>query len=175
MDKLFAYVCSELEKRGITYMISGSVAMSAYANPRYTNDLDVVIELTEGQVDALADMFTGPYYFHRPSVEEEIRRGGMFNVIDHTSGQKVDFIVRKNTEFRLLEFERRQRAEVWGVNCWMVALEDLILSKLIWIQQIFSDQQALDIENLIEKNPDLDRAYLVAWVKKLRLKTFGLL
>ncbi len=175
MDKLFAYVCSELEKRGIAYMVSGSVAMSAYANPRYTNDMDVVIELAERQVGELAEMFAGPYYFHRPSVEEEIRRGGMFNVIDHTSGQKVDFIIRKNTEYRQLEFERRQRAEVWGVNCWMVSLEDLILSKLIWIQRIFSDQQALDIENLIEKNPGLDRAYLTAWVENLRLKTFNLL
>ena len=74
-----------------------------------------------------------------------------------------------------MEFGRRNRAEVWGVSCWIVSLEDLILSKLIWIQRIFSDQQALDIENLLEKNPEVNRAYLVKWIEKLRLKTYDLL
>lgn len=174
MEELLRYVCSELEKRGIAYMLSGSVAMSAYATSRYTNDIDIVVELVESHVDQLAEMFTGQYYFHLPSVEDEVRRR-VFNVIDHKSGQKVDFMVRKADEFRRVEFGRRRRAEVWGTPCWIVSPEDLILAKLIWIQRFFSDQQALDIENLLEKNPDVDRKYLAEWIEKLRLKTYDLL
>lgn len=60
----------------------------------------------------------------------------MFNVIDFEGGEKIDFIVRKNTEFHVNEFERHQRVEALGFSVWVVSLEDLIISKLNWIQQI---------------------------------------
>jgi hypothetical protein len=33
MEELLAYITSELEKRGIEYMVSGSLAMNAYTTP----------------------------------------------------------------------------------------------------------------------------------------------
>ena len=70
MEELFQYVCRALEDRGVTYMISGSVAMGAYTVARYTRDIDVVVELTEQQLDSFASAFSDPtkFYFHRPSV-----------------------------------------------------------------------------------------------------------
>jgi len=31
----------------------------------------------------------------------------MFNVIDHRSGFKIDFIIKKDSEYRWLEFSRK--------------------------------------------------------------------
>ena len=98
----------------------------------------------------------------------------MFNVIDLESSQKVDFIIRKNTEFHINEFERRKKTDVYGFDVWIVSIEDLIISKLLWIQQLESDTQKRDIANLLE-NPSADKQYVKDWCKNLNLKTYNLI
>jgi hypothetical protein len=88
MEELLAYITSELEKRGIEYMVSGSFAMTAYTTPRFTRDIDIVIQLNTENLDSFSEIFKENFYFHKPSVEEEISRQGMFNIIDFKSGAK---------------------------------------------------------------------------------------
>ena len=175
MEELFRYVCQELESRNIAYMLSGSVAMGAYSVSRLTRDIDIVIELADWQIDSFSQIFAKDFYFHRPSVEEEVQRRGMFNVIDDVTGFKIDFIVRKDTPFQQSEFSRRQKVMIWDIDCWLISLEDLILAKLIWIQDLFSERQSEDIRNLLIDNDNLDRSYLSEWVKALSLNTYNLL
>ena len=176
MEELFQYVCRELESRQIAYMVSGSVAMVAYTVARFMRNIDLVIELTEVQLDSFAGMFASPaeFYSHRPSVEEEVRRRGIFNVISQTLGFKIDFIVKKETPFQQFEFSRKRPGQIWDSNCWIISVEDLILAKLIWIQELYSENQSNDIQNLLMDNPDVDRASPGEWIAELRLNTFGL-
>ena len=174
MEELLAYITSELDKRRIEYMVSGSLAMNAYASARMTRDIDIVIQLNVENIDSFSEIFRGEYYFHKPSVEEEITRQGMFNIIDFKTGFKVDFIILKHDLYRETEFNRKQRSDVFGTEIWVVTLEDLIISKLIWTNQMFSSQQILDVQNLID-NKDLDRDYVKYWCNKLRLDTFKLI
>jgi len=176
VEELFQYVCRELESREIAYMVSGSVAMGAYTVARYTRDIDLVIELTESQLDSFGAVFADPtkFYFRRPSAEEEVRRRGIFNVISQTSGFKIDFIVKKETPFPQSEFSRKRPGQIWNIDCWIISVEDLILAKLIWIQDLYSENQSNDIRNLLMDNPDLDRVYLNKWITELRLNTLGL-
>ena len=174
MFKLLKKVSEALEANNISYMLSGSLAMSTYAVPRMTRDIDIVINLKLADVEKFSDIFNEGYYIYKEGIPEEINRRGMFNVIDFESGEKIDFIVRKNTEFHLNEFERRQQVAVFGFSVWVVSLEDLIISKLNWIQQIQSDTQMNDIRNLLE-NQDLNEEYLKMWIRKLNLNTFNLL
>ncbi len=57
---------------------------------------------------------------------------------------------------------------------WVIAIEDLIIAKLIWIQELFSERQANDIHHLL-RNPEIDKTYLLDWCSKMHLKTFDLL
>ena len=41
-------VADRLEQAGMAYMISGSMALNYYAQPRLTRDIDIVIALTSG-------------------------------------------------------------------------------------------------------------------------------
>lgn len=97
----------------------------------------------------------------------------MFNIIDHSTGFKIDFIIRKNTEYFIQAFQRRQRIKELDTELWVIRLEDLIIAKLIWIQQIQSDRQLFDLENLM-LNPDKDINYIKAWRNKLNLNIFNL-
>ncbi|MEX2231962.1 MAG: DUF6036 family nucleotidyltransferase [Cyclobacteriaceae bacterium] len=167
-------IVTALNERKIPYMLSGSLAMSAYTIPRMTRDIDIVIDLDVNDIETFLQIFSPNFYFHRPGIEEEIRRRGMFNVIDHRSGYKIDFVVKKNTPYRKVEFERKRQAVIFGFETWLVSAEDLILSKLIWIQELQSEKQIEDIKNLFE-NSTLDLSYIKRWIKELNLETFNLI
>ena len=78
------------------------------------------------------------YYCKKDAVKEAVKHRGMFNIIDHASGFKADFVILKNEPFRHVEFERRRKIEFFDTWVFVVTAEDLLLSKLIWIQQIQS-------------------------------------
>ncbi len=84
-------------------MISGSIAMNMYAIPRMTRDMNIVIELPDEQVDSLLSEFSNSY-FSRESVFAEVRKREMFNIIDNDTGFKLDFILRKDTEYGRVAF-----------------------------------------------------------------------
>jgi hypothetical protein len=51
--ELFRYTIDLLERLGITYFVVGSLASMAYGEPRSTLDIDIVIDPTSPQLDAL--------------------------------------------------------------------------------------------------------------------------
>lgn len=174
MIKLLQNVIDILEQLDIAYMLSGSIVLNAYTMPRMTRDIDIVIHLQNEDISKFVKAFEQDFYCYEPSIVEEVQRKGMFNLIDNQTSYKIDFIIRKDSEYRLKEFERKQRTDVFGFEAYVVSLEDLIISKLIWIQELQSDKQKDDISNLLE-NKTLDKDYLTHWVKKLNLNTFNLL
>lgn len=172
--KLLEYISKQLDEKNIPYMLSGSLALNTYTIPRMTRDIDIVIHLQKNDVERFLSIFKDNFYFNKQVIIQEIDRKGMFNLIDNNSGYKVDFIIRKDSEYRKLEFNRRKRTSVLGFDTWIVSLEDLIISKLDWIQQFQSDKQIDDIKNLLE-HPKCDKIYIQTWCKKLNLKTFNLI
>jgi hypothetical protein len=89
-------------------MISGSLALNHYVKPRMTVDLDLIVELTNANKESFTNLFDDNYYIDESAVNDEIARQGMFNVIDFETGFKIDFIIRKDTEYRQVEFTRKK-------------------------------------------------------------------
>ena len=172
--ELLKRVTDSLEFKEISYMLSGSLALNAYSVPRMTLDIDIVIELHDEQLNDFFEIFKDEFYINENTVKEETKRHGMFNVIDHKTGFKIDFIIKKETEYRNHEFSRRRRESIADFEVWIVSPEDLIISKIDWIQQYQSDKQINDIQNLLAI-PDIDMKYIIFWCKKQRLNTYELL
>ena len=61
--------------------------------------------------------------------------GNRFNMIHNALVVKVDCVVRKDSEYRREEFARRRPVNIAGQQVYIVALEDLILSKLDWAKE----------------------------------------
>jgi hypothetical protein len=158
----------------IPYMLSGSVAMSTYVVPRFTRDFDFVINLKAQDIANFTEQFSEGYYCDEDSVKQALSQKGMFNIIDHKSGYKADFIILKDEPFRQEEFSRKQLIDFMDMKLYIVSPEDLLLSKLIWIQDIQSGLQMEDIK-LLQALPGLDHQYLNEWIKRLKLNTFNLL
>lgn len=161
-------------KENIPYMLSGSVAMSIYTLPRFTRDFDFIVHLQLKDIKGLVDYFKEGYYCDKDAIKEAIENKGMFNIIDHASNYKADFIILKNEPYRLTEFERRKKINFLDTEIYLVSPEDLIISKFVWIQQIQSDLQKEDIKILLELD-NIDQGYINRWVTQLKLNTFGLL
>ncbi|MDO3644322.1 hypothetical protein R1T15_19815 [Mucilaginibacter sp. L3T2-6] len=154
-------------------MLSGSMAMSLYMVPRSTRDFDFVVNLRPEDVDEFVNYFQADFYCSKEAIIDAIERQSMFNIIDPVSGFKADFVIRKNNDYRLAEFERRQLVDFGDMQIYAVSKEDLLISKLIWIQQLQSAIQMEDIKNL-SSLPDLQREYVNYWINTLNLKTFNL-
>lgn len=165
-------IARRLESADIEYMFTGSIAMVFYATPRMTRDIDLVVHLDEMGVEKMVGLFSHDCYIDPESVQRAVARHGMFNIISNALILKADFIVRKPEEYRLVEFSRRQAVELDGQRIFLVAPEDLILSKLIWGKGSESELQLRDIRNLFTSVPSLDREYLRFWAEKLGLAEF---
>jgi len=170
VDELFdflALIAERLERAHIPYMLSGSVALSLYAQPRMTRDIDFVIDIKEAQADKFVELFEGDCYLDRASVLEAVRARGMFNIIHEAWVIKADFVVRKDQPFRKTEFERRRTVTIGGKELSVVTAEDLLLSKLRWAKTSRSELQLGDVKNLILSERNLDWLYIQQWAQKL--------
>ena len=174
MIEFFQKITDVLNEYEIPYMLSGSVAMSLYIVPRATRDFDFIIHLQPKDIDRFVDNFKEGYYCDKEAIEDAVRTRSMFNIIDHASGFKADFVVLKNDLFRQNEFSRRISMEFYGKTIYVVSPEDLIISKLIWIQDFQSPVQMEDIKNL-SLSDNLDWTYVYLWIDKLKLSSFNLL
>ena len=156
---------ARLERAGIPYMLTGSVALSYYAEPRMTRAIDVVVELPGRDAKWVAAQFSPEYYVAEDDVQAAIATGGMFNILHLDKVVKVDFIVRKDEPYRVHEFARRQRVSLPGFEVWIVSREDLILSKLAWAKDSGSELQMRDVRSLLAGGADW--TYLEQWAPEL--------
>jgi len=160
-------ISHRFEQARIAYMLTGSMAMNYYAQPRMTRDIDVVIAISPDDVGRVAALFRPDYYVSEENIRESIAHESIFNLIHQESVIKVDCIIRKNSEYRQMEFERRQKISVLDFITFIVSKEDLIISKLSWAKNSNSDVQLSDVRNLLATG--YDDAYLRHWTRELGL------
>jgi len=140
----------------VEYMVTGSVAMSSYVPARATMDIDVIIEIEDSDIQRFERKFAGDYYIDLESIRRAKERHSMFNVVNFTTGVKVDFITRKPNVFEAAKFKRRRRTRIDGTDFWVISKEDLILSKLWWARDSHSGRQFEDVCRLIESGADAE-------------------
>jgi len=158
-------VGERLETAQLPYMLTGSFAMAYYGKPRMTRDLDIVVALREDGVAGLVASLSPDFYIDAASARSAVISQRLFNLMHLGTSIKVDLIVRKDSEYRQVEFARRQSVHMEGVRTWIVSREDLILSKLIWAKDSESELQRRDVRTLLDES--MDRAYLDRWASQL--------
>jgi hypothetical protein len=158
----------KLEHHRIEYMVSGSIAASIYGLARATRDIDIVIELHSDQARSFASLFAEIFYVDELMIQAAVKQEGMFNIIHSQALVKIDFIIRKNHPFRIEEFRRRVRRRLDGFDGFVATIEDLILAKLVWAQELKSEIQVRDVRTLIAINREkIDVGYLTRWAGEI--------
>lgn len=112
-EQALATVVQTLERCGIAYMVTGSVASSDYGRPRSTHDADVVVDPTPGQLEEFVEALEGDgFYVDAGSAQQALRLRRAFNVIEMTFACKIDLIVRQDRDFSREEFSRRRPVDL---------------------------------------------------------------
>lgn len=165
--ELLAKVVEALDAAGINHMVTGSFASTFHGEPRMTRDIDVVIDPDETSIVLFTDQFDPTTFYVNDATAATARRD-MFNVIDVTTGWKVDLIVRRDRPFSEEEFRRRVPTTIGGVATYVASAEDTILSKLEWSHRSGSERQMHDVVAVIQvQRPTLDLDYLEHWATEL--------
>ncbi len=169
-QELLNRVVQVLDAAGIAYMVTGSVASSLQGEPRATHDIDLVVAIPASAADYLIQAFPSPdFYLDRESILEAIAHRSMFNLIDVTEGNKVDFWVLTDEPFDKARFARRESRQVEGSHLAVSRPEDTILMKLRWSEMSGgSEKQFTDALRVYEVQfGRLDMEYLDEWAARL--------
>jgi hypothetical protein len=142
-----------LESLGILYMVTGSVASMAFGEPRLTNDVDIVVELSEDDVGPVIEAYEGVGGLYVPSrevIREAIRGPGRqsFNVIHAGRALKADLFVASDA-LATWGLERRRREQAGEVAFWMAPPEYVIVRKLEYFRQGESAKHLDDIRSML--------------------------
>jgi hypothetical protein len=173
--KLLINVLDVLNENQIDYMITGSLVSSIQGEPRATHDIDIVINITRADIPSFIKVFMPPhYYISEPAIEEAIQHKSMFNLLDTTGGDKVDFWILTDEPFDLSRFARKHEENMLGVTMKISAPEDTILMKLKWSKLSGgSEKQFMDAVRVYEvQYGKLDHQYMEKWMQTLDIKEF---
>jgi hypothetical protein len=157
---------SALERAGIRYAIGGSWASTAFGEPRFTNDVDIVAELTEENVESFLGNLPKTFYVDADEALNAIRRGRPFNVIHMPMAFKFDFFPAAAFTLGVEELDRAIYLSGTGLSeapAPFVTPEDILLAKVNWFKSTgeTSEVQWRDIEGIVRACANiLDRTYL---------------
>lgn len=164
-----------LEARGLSYMITGGVASVIYGDPRFTRDIDIVLDLPESEIEGLAQAFSSPDFYVPPieTLREEAGRPrhGHFNIIHRGTALRADVYLLGDDLLHDWAFARRVRIPLdAGVAIWLAPVEYVIVRKLEYYSISGSDRHLRDISMMLDVSGErVDRAELRAWVQRLGL------
>jgi hypothetical protein len=172
-QELLKRVVEALEGSGCPSMLTGSYASSYYGEPRLSHDIDLLVDLPAGSIDALVRHFPPPdYLLQREQVEAAVRDRTMFNLLHIPEGDKVDFWLLTDDPFDASRFSRRKKEILFGIPVEVSSAEDTILMKLKWSNLAGgSEIQFRDALRVYEVQREaLDAAYIHRWIKEMNLQ-----
>lgn len=166
--ELLSQVVRHLESLGLVYMVVGSLASSRYGEPRFTRDIDLVVDLTSEMVERFCAPFEGDeFYCSRSAIEDAVKRRQPFNVIHTLSGEKLDFMPVRSDAWGKEQLARRRRMIVLDpVEAYVAGPEDVILAKMWYFDIGHSDRHLRDIASMCKVGP-IDKAYVSHWAQQL--------
>jgi hypothetical protein len=171
-SELLQKVAGVLESLELRYLVTGSMATIAYGEPRFTIDVDIVLDLPLAKVDAFCEAFPAPEYFCSPdAARHAVNQHFQFNIIHPASGLKVDVIIPADTEFNRSRMSRGVRiAGGEHFSVWFASAEDVIIKKLEYFREGGSEKHLRDIAGVLKvRGAQIDRDYITGWISRLDL------
>ena len=157
-----------LNRTGLVYYLTGSMASNYWGVPRSTHDLDFVVQLPAPAASKIVKEFGDDFYIDEAAVRAAQAAPYQFNAVDTRSALKVDFWLVRPEPFDHEMLRRRVQVTLFGEPAWIATAEDVVLHKLIWNRLSPSERQLGDAAGVVAVQADaLDRNYLKQWAQKL--------
>jgi len=159
-----------LNRSGIIYYLTGSMASNYWGIPRTTHDLDFVVQLSDPTGAPILREFSGDFYIDEKAVRAAQQPPYQFNAIDTRSALKVAFWQTRPEPFDRKMLRRRVRVTLFREPAWISTAEDVLLHKLVWDRVSPSERQLADAAGIVAVQANaLDKNYLRSWAQKLEV------
>ena len=169
---LLQYAADVLERLNTPYLVVGSYGSFAYGEPRFTHDIDFVVDLNLSSASAFCAAFPlSDFFVSEDAVREAIRTRFQFVVLENRSGHKIDFIFPRDDPWGRSQFERREQISlVSGRLVDAASREDIILGKMLYYAEGRSPKHLRDIKGILATSGDLvNRKEIELWARDLNL------
>ena len=155
---LFLMFTQRLNTLGVAYMVSGSVAVIIYGEPRLTHDVDLIVVLDREHIARLPEVFPPAEFYCPPTevIELEAAREqrGHFNIIHHETGFKADVYLHGRDPLHAWGLARARQLGVEGQLFVVAPPEYVILRKLEYYREGGSEKHLRDIRSMLDTSPD---------------------
>ena len=174
-SELLRHAVSVLERLGVPYFVTGSVATAYFGEPRFTNDIDVVADLPLDWADEFCAAFpAADYYVSSAAVP---RRSS----VETSSTSFTPLPASKLTS--CCPRGRRSTKADWRGGCGYSRTpvtrrgsfpEDVIVKKMDFYREGGSEKHLRDITGILKVMGDrIDRGYILEWAARLVSETSG--
>ena len=156
------YIAARLDEDGLPYAIGGALALTAWAIPRDTKDVDISIFAPDSDLPRVFDSLErAGVMLDRPDAVRSVARIGMFT--GRHGRTMVDVFISDHPHFHQMRERRRELQYPSGGKCWFISAEDLCVMKLLYGRT----KDIADLERVFAALPALDLAYIREWLAKL--------
>jgi hypothetical protein len=126
------------------------MAAAAYSTPRFTRDVDIVVDLPLEKVGEFVERFPRPeFYLDESAVRQAVRDRGQFNIIHNESGVKVDIYIPADSIQKNQITRARRLIDDTGEEANYSPPEELIIMKLRYYMYGQPERHLEDIVNVL--------------------------
>ncbi|MGB8369762.1 MAG: hypothetical protein ACLPYZ_07710 [Limisphaerales bacterium] len=174
--ELFLLFVRPLNRAGIRYVVSGSVAAIFYGEPRLTHDVDFVVCLNTNDIQKLFTVFPATEFYPPPLetilAETARENRGHFNLIHRDTGFKADMYPTGRDELNAWAFRGKRAVEFEGEMVMLAPPEYVIVRKLEYYREGNAEKHLRDIRAMLAVSGEqLDRPTLNEWIQRQGLET----
>jgi hypothetical protein len=174
--ELFLLFVRPLNRAGIRYVVSGSVAAIFYGEPRLTHDVDFVVFLNAHDIQKLVTAFPATEFYLPPLetilAETAREQHGHFNLIHRDTGFKADLYPTGRDELNAWAFRGKRAVEYDGETIMLAPPEYVIVRKLEYYREGHAEKHLRDIRAILAVSAEqLDQAALKEWIQRMGLET----
>ena len=159
--EVFLAAIDTAEFGGFPYMLYGGLAAALWGEPRYTEDVDIVLFIPERK----AFTFLRQAAKHGFSVDEDLA----VQQLQVSGWARLPFgevkspwhldLTLGDTPFDKSALERRKQVKLFDRPVWVASPEDLVVYKLVSSR----DRDLMDLRALFKRQKSLALAYLKKW------------
>ncbi len=156
---MFTIFLERLGSAGIRHVVTGSVAVIVYGDPRMTNDIDLVVEVSLKQIPAIINAFPEKEFYCPPpeviGVECARSTRGHFNIIHHATGFKADIYPAGNDTLLHWAIGNPRIFTLGGIQIRVAPPEYVIVKKLEYFKEGRSPKHISDIKGMLEASREV--------------------
>lgn len=151
-----------LDAAGFPYMLIGGQAVLLYGEPRLTRDVDVTLDAHASRLPDLMQVVQNlGWEILVKDPQEFVQKTMVLPLMEPETSIRVDFIF-SFTPYEHQAMQRVREIQMDDVAVRFASPEDLIIHKMI----AGRPRDLEDVRNVLLKNPDIDQAYLIYWLKQ---------